>query len=1225
MWFVLSLGRLVCRLALAIPLFFAFDGANRGPAAYAAGASPTLQLTPSTPVRVPINTVLTPPITAKVTQTDAQGRTTPVVNVDVSFTAPSTGASGTFGTGKLASATSKTDAAGVATPPSFTTNHTLGTYNVTVTTAGATTAAISITNTENAALAESINWVGNPGLVFINHVLQPPLAVQVLNSLGQPLVGTSVTFQAPSSGPSGTFADSHTTRTTAVTNPSGVATAADFTANRVGGDPYPVTATVDASLTTSGGALSNFVTLTNVNDPGTEPSNVFVLAGANQQASVLSTFKTNLQVKVQDGFQLPLEVAAVVFTTPSTGASGTFAGGSRSFSVLTDASGQALAPTLTANGSVGLYAVSVSASLNGVSVSTSLTLTNTRVATTTSLVASPASSSVYGQPVNLSAALQPASGTLVPAAGVQFSNGSGVIPTCSLVTPLNGVATCPINGLTAGHYTFTAAYAGDTVSDSSTSPPLAYTVNQADTKVTVDSSAAGSVAVGGMVTFTAHVSPIAPGAGTPTGSVVFTASDGTSPGGGAAVPLVNGSGQVITTLSQAGAPVITAAYAGDANFKSGSGTLTQSVTRPVGFLGFGDVTRGTISAQVNHPFESISIYVLDDLRNRLPGVTVTFSTPASGPSATFDDTHTNVTTAVSDAQGFVRPAQFTANGLEGNYRLSATVGGTQTASGNPMTIGFTLRNKLDDPNAQTLIYLGLFGGQTTVLTPFNEHLGAEVFDGNGHALVGARVVFSAPTSGASGTFPDGSTSYVTTVDSNANTSAPTLTANGIVGTYEVVITVTRSDGISDSTSLPFTNVQVGTTTTLDIAPAGGASMDQSVVLRAAIKPLAGALVPAAAVDFTRDGAPIASCLAVVPVAGVATCTLNQLDIGSYSFGASYAGDASSAASAAPPVAYSVHVPDPTVVVVPTATATFTPTPTFTPTSTPTPVALPEIEPVTEVPVVAPVSAVDPPQVSVAPPSPTPTATSAPRSSPAGGGGGGGGSHRPVPTPVLVHSSGGGGGGGGGASLPSSGFPNEAPVVTPPEPNLVAFSEADPSIVAEPDPATIAEPEAEPEPATTFANLSIGLIQADPLVPGQSAQLTFLLLNPGGLDASPDLLVQDLLPDGLAFNSVLSDGWNCGSDAGQPLTCSLPAPMAAGTQTTLQLVVDVTAVDTSAPLVNLASLSSPSLDPSLPPPTSVDALVFQRQPEIVDASAPPEPDAGAAETSSVDQVDPTGES
>ena len=205
-----------------------------------------------------------------------------------------------------------------------------------------------------------------------------------------------------------------------------------------------------------------------------------------------------------------------------------------------------------------------------------------------------------------------------------------------------------------------------------------------------------------------------------------------------------------------------------------SGTLTQSVT-PVGFLRYGAST-STFAAHVNHPFDSISAIVLDTTSSRLPGLTVTFSTPDSGPSATFADTHSNVTTAISDANRVAQPAQITAN--DGN-----------------------VSRRLDGVHDQRW--------------------------------------------------------------RRWRSRAPTFTANGIVGTYDFVITVTRN-GTSDSTSLRFSNVQVATTASLEVVPAGGAIAGQPVVPSASIRPVAGVLAPGATVDFSRDGMPIDSCRGVVP-------------------------------------------------------------------------------------------------------------------------------------------------------------------------------------------------------------------------------------------------------------------------------------------------------------------------------------------------------------------------
>ncbi|NBM21313.1 Ig-like domain-containing protein, partial [Streptomyces sp. GC420] len=90
-------------------------------------------------------------------------------------------------------------------------------------------------------------------------------------------------------------------------------------------------------------------------------------------------------------------------------------------------------------------------------------------------------------------------------------------------TLTGGTATVTTSDLTAGDHTVVATYvgAGDPNFTSSTSTPLTQTVNQATTTTSVSSSPDPSV-FGQPVLFTATVAPVAPGAGTPTGTVTFT-------------------------------------------------------------------------------------------------------------------------------------------------------------------------------------------------------------------------------------------------------------------------------------------------------------------------------------------------------------------------------------------------------------------------------------------------------------------------------------------------------------------------------------------------------------------------------------------------------------------------------------------------------------------------------------------------------------------------------
>src|SRR5207245_3096191 len=95
------------------------------------------------------------------------------------------------------------------------------------------------------------------------------------------------------------------------------------------------------------------------------------------------------------------------------------------------------------------------------------------------------------------------------------------------------------------NHSVTVAYSGDGNFNASTSAALSQTVNQAGSVITFSSSADPSV-LGQPVTFVATVGAVAPGAGTPTGTVTF-AIDGVSQ---PTAPLNNGQATFTTsTLS----------------------------------------------------------------------------------------------------------------------------------------------------------------------------------------------------------------------------------------------------------------------------------------------------------------------------------------------------------------------------------------------------------------------------------------------------------------------------------------------------------------------------------------------------------------------------------------------------------------------------------------------------------------------------------------------------
>lgn len=124
----------------------------------------------------------------------------------------------------------------------------------------------------------------------------------------------------------------------------------------------------------------------------------------------------------------------------------------------------------------------------------------------------------------------------------------------------------------AGNHSITAVYLGSTSFASRTSAAVAQTVNQAQTTTTLSSSR-NPASFGQNVTFTAVVKPVAPGAGTPTGTVIFY--DDNSVLGSAT--LVNGKATFSTSNLARGTHAITVKYVGDANFLSSLSSVFDEV------------------------------------------------------------------------------------------------------------------------------------------------------------------------------------------------------------------------------------------------------------------------------------------------------------------------------------------------------------------------------------------------------------------------------------------------------------------------------------------------------------------------------------------------------------------------------------------------------------------------------------------------------------------------
>lgn len=177
--------------------------------------------------------------------------------------------------------------------------------------------------------------------------------------------------------------------------------------------------------------------------------------------------------------------------------------------------------------------------------------------------------------------------------------------------------------------------------------------------------------------------------------------------------------------------------------------------------------------------------VKDNAGNPISNSVVTFTAPDSGASGTFAG-NSNVYSGATDAQGVITAPLFKANSIVGSYDITATSDNVSN-----MTAYFRLSNEPGPPAAINISS----GNHQAVLAnaKYPQPLAVVVIDGNGALVSGAVVTFTAPTTGPSGVFGNGTTVYTGTSNSAGVVTATAFTSNAITGTFNVVATVERAD------------------------------------------------------------------------------------------------------------------------------------------------------------------------------------------------------------------------------------------------------------------------------------------------------------------------------------------------------------------------------------------------------------------------------------------------
>jgi trimeric autotransporter adhesin len=385
---------------------------------------------------------------------------------------------------------------------------------------------------------------------------------------------------------------------------------------------------------------------------------------------------------------------------------------------------------------------------------------------TITLTITPTSPVFYGQVVTLVATATTQSGPLTSGM-VNFTTFATLLGTANL--DASGVATFTVV-LPAGSYSLRANLPGSPGVSGSQSNPVNYLVNPANTATTLNISPASPSVFGTSVTFSATVTNLNTSA-TPTGTVTFL--NGATPLFTGTVG-ANGVATYVTNTLPVGTYNLTARYEGTPNFvASTSPAQNYQIVAGAAQQIFISVTPTSTTAGNSL---NVTVQVRDGAGNLATGFTGTVSFTASDPQASVPINYT-FTAADGGSKTFPAGVTFRTAGVQSltvtSGALSATQNGIVVQAGPPATVVPTVGS----------------GQGTAINTPFPRNLEARVLDGFNNPIAGQVVTFTAPASGASGSFGASGQVYIATTNVSGYVTATTFTANAITGTYSVLASI----------------------------------------------------------------------------------------------------------------------------------------------------------------------------------------------------------------------------------------------------------------------------------------------------------------------------------------------------------------------------------------------------------------------------------------------------
>jgi hypothetical protein len=253
--------------------------------------------------------------------------------------------------------------------------------------------------------------------------------------------------------------------------------------------------------------------------------------------------------------------------------------------------------------------------------------------------------------------------------------------------------------------------------------------------------------------------------------------------------LANNAGPTLTVLPQPGSIVLAA---GSVPLIAGA-DLPQSFAndqRGTGFPRVVDsmVDLGAVETQQGPPATALLLAVDDSaVAGQSLSVTVTAVTQCSDPATSFTDT---VHFTSSDPLA-VLPADYTYVSVDAGvhvFSVTLKTGGTQTLTvtdiQHPLLTATQSVDVVAGPAASIVALAG--SGQTATLgSTFATALEAKLIDAFGNPIPAFPLTFTAPTTGASGTFEGGASTVTINTLSTGIATAPAFTANNTAGQYTV--------------------------------------------------------------------------------------------------------------------------------------------------------------------------------------------------------------------------------------------------------------------------------------------------------------------------------------------------------------------------------------------------------------------------------------------------------